>query len=296
MANTRQNLESIFHIPYLLQRVFQKGVFESEVLFDARAPTRLPVKIHVGPLLVFVRCDLGFLVPLEPGHILFVKPPGLLLKFPRRQILLVGPLFVIKNVKQGVRSQFLENGRVFKQRVRGRRVGGRCAGIGVLRGVRVGSGGRPVVFVRGWERRIGLVQDASVGGCVVPVVASREGTIGATAGSPSVRSPTGDGSGGAASPTGRHAQGHAVESRDNVEAATGTCTGTCTRGRGSPLGRVVSSGTLLLLLLRSLQLLLAQLGFLLLADLRCLGGLLLLQCLLLGGFRLLQTHLGFLLL
>mmetsp|Transcript_20492 Transcript_20492/g.48076 ORF Transcript_20492/g.48076 Transcript_20492/m.48076 type:complete len:220 (-) Transcript_20492:337-996(-) len=172
--------------PYLLQRVFQKGVFESEVLFDARAPTRLPVKIHVGPLLVFVRCDLGFLVPLEPGHILFVKPPGLLLKFPRRQILLVGPLFVIKNVKQGVRSQFLENGRVFKQRVRGRRVGGRCTGIGVLRGVRVGSGGRPVVFVGGWERRIGLVQDASVGGCVVPVVASREGTIGATAGSPSV--------------------------------------------------------------------------------------------------------------
>jgi len=49
---------------------------------------------------------------LEPGKVLDVEPPGLLLKFLRRQILLVGPGEVVEDVEQGFNIELREDRRV----------------------------------------------------------------------------------------------------------------------------------------------------------------------------------------
>ena len=64
------------------------------------APARLVVKVHVGALLVLVRGDLGLLVPLEPGEVLLVVPPALLLELPRGEVLLVGALLVVEDEEE----------------------------------------------------------------------------------------------------------------------------------------------------------------------------------------------------
>lgn len=140
-----------------MQRVFQEGILEPKVLFDARTPTRLPIKVNISPLLVFVRGDLGFFVPLEPGHVLFVKPPGLFLEFSCRQVLLVGPLLVVKDVKEGIRSELFENRRILENGVGRGRVRRGCAGIGILWSVRIGPRSRSVVLVGGRKGRVGFL-------------------------------------------------------------------------------------------------------------------------------------------
>lgn len=59
-------------------------------------------------LLVLLVDDLGFLMALEPHHILCVEPPALLFKGLGCQVLCLGPLHVVKDEEESLRRQSLE--------------------------------------------------------------------------------------------------------------------------------------------------------------------------------------------
>jgi hypothetical protein len=90
---------------FLLQRIFQKGVFESKVLCDSRKPASLVLEIHIGPLFVLFRRNLRFLMALEPGHVLLLKPPTLLLQFLCCFVLWTFFLCIIKDEEQADQAQ-----------------------------------------------------------------------------------------------------------------------------------------------------------------------------------------------
>ena len=115
----------------LLQGIFQKRVLESEVLLDPRAPSCFVIKVNVGSLFVLIRRYLGFFVTLEPGHVLFVEPPRLLLELPSRQVLLVSSLGIIKDKEQTVGTQLFKDLRIVKDWTGRGRVAG-CSRVGIL--------------------------------------------------------------------------------------------------------------------------------------------------------------------
>ena len=59
-------------------------------------------------LFIFIVDDLGFLVPLEPHHVLGVEPPALLLECLGGQILGLGALHVVEDEEQSLRRETLE--------------------------------------------------------------------------------------------------------------------------------------------------------------------------------------------
>jgi hypothetical protein len=59
-------------------------------------------------LLILLVDDLGFLMALEPHHILGVEPPALLFKGLGCQVLCLGPLHVVKDEEESLRRQSLE--------------------------------------------------------------------------------------------------------------------------------------------------------------------------------------------
>lgn len=66
--------------------VLQELVLEAKVCLNPPAPSTFIVEINIGALLIVICDRLGFLIALEPGEILFVKPPRLLLEFPCGEI------------------------------------------------------------------------------------------------------------------------------------------------------------------------------------------------------------------
>ena len=86
--------------------------------------TALVVEVHVRALLIVVAGDLGLFVPLEPGHVLLVKPPRLLLELLSREELLVAALLVVEGKEQGVGGQSLKQRAALDHRrgLRGERV------------------------------------------------------------------------------------------------------------------------------------------------------------------------------
>lgn len=122
----------------LLQRIFQVRILKAEILFDARAPSRFVIKVNVSSLLVLVSRNLWFFVTLEPGHVLLVKPPTLFLERPRRKVLLVGALGIVKNKEQTIRSKLIKDGRVVENCGRRHGIGRRCW-VRVLRGILAGT-------------------------------------------------------------------------------------------------------------------------------------------------------------
>lgn len=80
------------------------------------APSGFVVEKPVGSLLVLIRDCLGLLVPLEPGLILLVEPPCLVLECLGGQILLVCPLLVVESIEEGIILHLASNRRV-KRRV-----------------------------------------------------------------------------------------------------------------------------------------------------------------------------------
>ena len=55
--------------------------FESEVALLSLTPAVLPIKVEVSSLLIVLRYSLRIMSALEPGQILLVEPPRLLLQF-----------------------------------------------------------------------------------------------------------------------------------------------------------------------------------------------------------------------
>ena len=72
------------------------------------------IKIDIGALFIFIGGDLWILVSLEPGEVLGVITPRLLLQLSRRQVLLVCALLEIEDEEQCVRVVLLEETRVFE--------------------------------------------------------------------------------------------------------------------------------------------------------------------------------------
>lgn len=112
----------IFVFVSSLQRIFQKGVLKTEILLDTSAPPSLVIKVDVGSLLVFIRRHLWFFVTLEPSHVLFVEPPGLLLQFTSSQVLLVRSLSVVEDEEQAVGAKLFKDLWVVKDGARSCRV------------------------------------------------------------------------------------------------------------------------------------------------------------------------------
>ncbi len=110
----------------LLQRIFQVNVLKGKFLLDTGAPSGFPVEINIGSLFVIVRCYLWLLVALKPGHVLFVESPRLLLELPSCQILLIGSLLIIENVKEGIGSELFKNRWILEDRVWNRWEGRWC--------------------------------------------------------------------------------------------------------------------------------------------------------------------------
>lgn len=92
--------------PSLQVSVFQVPVLEGEPLLLSLAPF-LVVKVNVSALFKLIGDGLGLLVPLEPHHVLGVKPPGLFLQSLGRQILSLGTLQVIEDEEESFCGQSL---------------------------------------------------------------------------------------------------------------------------------------------------------------------------------------------
>lgn len=106
------------------------AVVEGEVFLPPLGPGSLKVKVEVDSLFVLVGDGLGLVCALEPGEVLLVEAPALLLELLRSQVLQVRPLAVVEDVEQRVDVE------VGKQR-RIREVRGRLLRVVVRRGVRI---------------------------------------------------------------------------------------------------------------------------------------------------------------
>jgi len=86
-------------------------------------------------------------------------PPALFLEFPGGQILLIGPLRIIKDKKQTIGPQLFENGRIVED-MRGR------GGIGGRRGIGIAGNVGPLSFgiVRGGTEDERVVERSETGG------------------------------------------------------------------------------------------------------------------------------------
>jgi hypothetical protein len=88
--------------------VAQVPVLESEVTLLPYAPTSLPVKVEVLPLLILV-CHLVRLgMSLEPCQELDMESPRLFLQFLRCQPLLICPWHIVENPEECLYVQALE--------------------------------------------------------------------------------------------------------------------------------------------------------------------------------------------
>lgn len=65
-------------------------------------PGTLVIKEPIRPLFELLRDRLGLLMALEPGLVLLVEAPTLVLQCLGSQILLVGALSIIEDIEQGV--------------------------------------------------------------------------------------------------------------------------------------------------------------------------------------------------
>ena len=104
----------------LNKRIFKEGVLEPKVSFKSLAPSGFVIKIHICTLFKLIRSYLRFFVTLKPSHILFMVTPVLLLQLPRRQILLISSLSVVKYEKECIRVHLLKDSWIFKNIRRGR--------------------------------------------------------------------------------------------------------------------------------------------------------------------------------
>lgn len=100
----------------LLQGILEVRVFKAEIRLDSRAPSSLVIEVDVRPLFVLVSGDLGFLVALEPSHVLLVETPALLLEFTSRKILLVGSLRIVKDKEKRIGPKLFEYLGILKDR------------------------------------------------------------------------------------------------------------------------------------------------------------------------------------
>jgi len=87
--------------------VLQEPVLECKTFLLPLAPF-LVVKIDVSALFKLIIDHLGLLVPLEPHHVLGVKPPALLLQSLGGQVLRLGALHVVEDEEERLRRKSLE--------------------------------------------------------------------------------------------------------------------------------------------------------------------------------------------
>jgi len=87
--------------------VLQKPVLECKTFLLPLAPF-LVVKIDVSALFKLIIDHFGLLVPLEPHHVLGVKPPALLLQSLGGQVLRLGALHVVEDEEERLRRKSLE--------------------------------------------------------------------------------------------------------------------------------------------------------------------------------------------
>jgi len=79
--------------------ILQKPILECKTFFFPLSPF-LVVKVDVSALFKLIVDNLGFLVSLEPHHVLGVEPPALLLQRLGRQVLGLGTLHVVEDEEQ----------------------------------------------------------------------------------------------------------------------------------------------------------------------------------------------------
>ena len=113
---THESLQTIYPTAILLQGILEVRVFKAEIRLDSRAPSSLVIEVNVRPLFVLVSGDLGFLVALEPSHVLLVETPALLLEFTRRKILLVGSLRIVEDKEKSIGPKLFKYLGVLKNR------------------------------------------------------------------------------------------------------------------------------------------------------------------------------------
>lgn len=122
------------------------SILEGKVRFYRGRPAALVVKVHVGPLLVLLRAELGLIVALEPRQEVLVVSPRLLFQLASGEVLVRSALLEVEDEEERICGELFKDSGVVKHggRNRGevRRGAVRVARGVLLRSLRVSRVGR----------------------------------------------------------------------------------------------------------------------------------------------------------